>query len=89
MTEWYYVDNLRQRQGPVPQDALVKLFQANKKMFATAYKAAGVDERKLRKSVESRAAIYPKRTLPAVNEIRWKILNALAGAPKEQEAVAQ
>jgi len=40
-------------------------------------------------AVESRAAIYPKRTLPAVNEIRWKILNALAGAPKEQEAVAQ
>lgn len=28
MTEWYYVDNLRQRQGPVPQDALVKLHRS-------------------------------------------------------------
>ena len=28
MTEWYYVDNLRQRQGPVPQEALVKLHRS-------------------------------------------------------------
>ena len=28
MTEWYYVDNLHQRQGPVPQDALVKLHRS-------------------------------------------------------------
>lgn len=37
-------------------------------------------------AAESRGAIYPARTLAAVNEIRWKIINALAGKAEKEVA---
>jgi hypothetical protein len=43
------------------QEAIRNLFQANKEMFATAYKAANVDEGKLKKAVEKRLTPFGRK----------------------------